>query len=175
MLFSALIAVLFVASRSIEFITYLSTFGYTFAFSLVSSSLFILRKKRRYLERPFKIPYYKFFTLVGFVLPLFLIPFLERSAIFIGVVWMIVGFFVYCLHALGVDRFRMAFGGINIFICILSFTVWYSLNIGFSSMQPLTKILISYLSLIIGVICLITGILFIKKIKIPKREEKSQI
>ncbi len=175
MLFSALMAVLFVASRSIDFIAYLSSFGYIFAFSLVSCSLFILRKKRKYLERPFKVPFYKFFSLVGFAVPLILILFLESSAIFTGIVWMIIGFFVYCLHTLGVDRFRMAFGGINILISILSFTVWYSLKIGFSTMGTSPKILISYTSLIIGVICLITGILFMKKIKIPKKEEKVRI
>jgi amino acid transporter len=174
LLFSAFISLLFVASRSIGFIAYLSSFGYLFAFCLVSSSLFILRKKRKYLKRPFKLPFYKFFSFVGFVLPLILILFLESSAIITGIAWMIIGFFVYTLHTLGVNRFRMAFGGMNIFISILSFTLWFSLNIGFPSVNPFQKLVISYTSLILGIVTLVSGVLFIKKTKILKREEKSQ-
>jgi len=172
MLFSAFIAVLFVASRSIEFIAYVSSFGYLIAFSLISSSLFILRKKRKHLERPFSLPYYQVFSLIGFLLPLILLIFLQSGAIFTGVVWVILGFFVYSLHTLGIDRFRIAFGGINVLISIFSFTLFYSFKSGFFTLEPLTRIFLTYSSLTIGVVCMISGILFIKKIKIPEKEGK---
>jgi len=174
MLFSAFIAILFVASRSIEFIAYVSSFGYLIAFSLISSSLFILRKKRKFLERPFLLPYYQIFSLIGFLLPLILLIFLQSGAIFTGLVWVILGFFVYSLHTLGVDRFRIAIGGINMLISIFSFTFFYSLRSGFFSIQPLTRIFLTYTTLTLGVVCMISGILFIKKVKIPKKEEKNQ-
>ena len=174
MLFSAFIAILFIASKSIEFIAYVSSFGYLIAFSLVSSSLFILRKKRKFLERPFSLPYYQIFSLIGFLFPLILLIFLPSSAIFTGVVWIIFGFFIYTLHTLGVDRFRIAFGGINFLISVFTLTLFYFIRIGFFSIQPLTRIFLTYISLTIGLVTLISGILFIKKVMIPEKEEKNQ-
>jgi len=175
MIFSSLIAILFVASRSIEFIAYISSFGFIVAFSLVSSSLYLLRKKRRFLERPFKIKHYKIFSLIGLILPLTLLIFLQSDAIFTGITWMIVGFFVYSLHTLGTDRFRMALGGINIFVAISSFILWYSLRISLSSLHPLSKISLGYISVVIGFVCIVSGFLFVKKLKSPKKEGRIQI
>ncbi len=175
MIFSSLIAILFVASRSIEFITYVSSFGFLVAFSLVASSLYIIRKKRRFLHRPFRLKHYKIFSLIGFILPLTLLIFLEGGAIFTGIIWMIVGFFLYSLHTLGTYRFRMAWGGINILVALSSFTLWYSLRISFTSMAPLTKLSLGYISLIIGFVCLLSGLLFIKSVKSPRKEGRIQI
>ncbi len=175
MVFSSMIAILFVASRSIEFIAYVSSFSFLIAFSLVSTSLYVLRKKRRYLYRPFRLKHYKIFSLIGFILPLILLMFLEGGAIFTGIIWMIVGFFIYSLHTLGTDRFRMAFGGINGLVASFSFIIWYSLRIGFTSMEPFTKFFLSYTSLIIGFVCLFSGFLFIKRVKSPKKGGRIQI
>jgi amino acid transporter len=173
-LLSAFMVVLFIATGMVQFIASVSSFGFIITFSLVSLSLLILREKRKFLFRPFKLPIPMIFAFLGTILPLILIPFLESSAIFIGLVWMIVGFFVYCLHTLGVERFRIAFAGINVLISGLSLSLWYSFRIGFQTVKPLTKLVVSYVSLIVAFVCIIVAILFLLRIRIPGRSRKFQ-
>jgi APA family basic amino acid/polyamine antiporter len=169
-LFSAFLIILFIATRVVEFVAFVSSFGFILAFSLVSLSLLILRDKRKLLPRPFKLPFYTFFTFLGILLPLILLPFLESDAIFVGFIWIVVGFFVYCLHTLGINRFRVAFAGMNVLVSILSFSLWYSLVVGFHSVKPLTKVILGNACIIISSICLIAAILFL--FKIPERLKK---
>jgi len=173
-IFCAFIIIMFIATRAISFIAYVSGFGYIIGISLVCLSLIILREKRKFLHRPFKLPHYEIFAFLGFILPLMLLPFLESTAILVGLVWMVIGFFIYCLHTLGIDRFRIAFTGVNILISIISLTFWYSLQISFYSLKHSTKIFLGYTSLIISLICFVVGILFLKKVKTPSQREKNQ-
>ena len=172
LLFSAFMAILFIATRVIEFVAFVSGFGFILAFSLVALSLLILREKRKHLTRPFKLPVYTLFTFLGIVLPLVLLPFLESSAVFVGFIWIVFGFFVYCLHTLGIDRFRIAFVGINILVSLLSFGLWYSLLVSFHSVKPLTKVIIANTSMIISSVSMIVAILFL--FKIPTRLKRFQ-
>jgi len=171
-LFSAFMVILFIATRMIEFVAFVSSFGFILAFSLVALSLLILREKRKFLTRPFKLPVYTFFTFLGIVLPLILLPFLESSAVFVGFIWIVFGFFVYCLHTLGIDRFRIAFAGMNVLVSILSFSLWHSLLVSFHSVKPLTKIILANTCMIISSICMIVAILFL--FKIPTRLKRSR-
>lgn len=173
-LLCSFIVIMFIATRAIDFIAYVSGFGYIIGISLVCLSLIILREKRSLLHRPFKVPFYEIFAFLGFILPLMLLPFLESSAILVGVAWIVIGFFIYCLHALGLERFRITFAGLNILISILSLGVWFSLLISFPLMKPLTKVFLSYTSLIISFICFIVGILFLMKVKSLNQREKYQ-
>ncbi len=160
-------AILFIATRVIEFVAFVSGFGFILAFSLVALSLLILREKRKHLTRPFKLPAYTLFTFLGIVLPLVLLPFLESNAVFVGFIWIVFGFFVYCLHTLGIDRFRIAFVGINVLVSLLSLGLWYSLVISFHSVKPLTKVIVANASMVISSLSMIVAILFL--FKIPKR------
>jgi len=172
MLFSALLIILFIATRVIEFVAFVSSFGFILAFSLVALSLLILREKRKFLTRPFKLPIYTLFSFLGVILPLILLPFLESDAIFVGFIWIVFGFFVYCLHTLGIDRFRIAFVGMNVLVSLLSFSLWYSLLVSFHSVKPLTKVILVNTCMIISSICMIAAILFL--FKIPKRLKRHQ-
>jgi len=173
LLFSALMIILFIATRVIEFVAFVSSFGFILAFSLVALSLLILREKRKHLTRPFKLPAYTLFTFLGIVLPLILLPFLEGSAVFVGFIWIVFGFFVYCLHTLGIKRFRVAFVGMNVLVSLLSLSLWYSLLISFHSVKPLTKVIIANTCMVISTVCMIVAILFL--FKIPERLKKFQI
>lgn len=172
LLFSALITILFIATRMAEFVAFVSSFGFILAFSLVALSLLILREKRKFLARPFKLPAYTLFTFLGIVLPLILLPFLESSAVFVGFIWIVFGFFVYCLHTLGIDRFRIAFVGMNVLVSLLSFSLWYSLLVSFHSVKPLTKVIVANTCMIISAVSMVVAILFI--FKIPERLKKFQ-
>ena len=172
-LFSALMVILFIATRMLEFVAFVSGFGFILAFSLVALSLLILREKRKFLDRPFKLPAYPLFTFLGIVLPLILLPFLESSAVFVGFIWIVFGFFVYCLHTLGIVRFRIAFAGMNILASILSFSLWYSLLVSFHSVKPLTKLILANACMLISSICMIVAILFL--FRIPKRLKRFRI
>ena len=169
-LFSAFMVIMFIATRVVEFVAFVSSFGFILAFILVALSLLILREKRKFLTRPFKLPAYTLFTFLGVVLPLILLTFLESSAVFVGFIWIVFGFFVYCLHTLGVSRFRISFAGMNVLISVLSFSLWYSLLVGFHSVKPLTKVILANTCMIISTICMIVAILFL--FKIPKRLKK---
>jgi len=169
-LFSAFMIILFIATRMVELVAFVSSFGFILAYSLVALSLLILREKRKHLKRPFRLPVYTLFAFLGIVLPLILLPFLESSAIFVGFIWIVFGFFVYCLHTLGINRFRIAFVGINVLVSILSFSLWYSLLVSFHSVEPFAKVIIGNICIVIASICMIVAILFL--FKIPKRLKK---
>jgi len=97
---SGLISALFITTSAIEYVASIADFGYLICISMVCSSVMILRITERRLKRPYKVPLYPYTTLLGIILPLFLLLFLEETAINTGLIWILVGFFVYNFYRL---------------------------------------------------------------------------
>jgi len=97
---SGLISALFITTNAIEYVASIADFGYLICISMVCSSVMFLRITERRLKRPYKVPLYPYTTLLGIILPLFLLLFLEETAINTGLIWILVGFFVYNFYRL---------------------------------------------------------------------------
>ena len=97
---SGLISGLFIITNAVEYVASIADFGYLICISMVCSSVIFLRITQSRLKRPFKVPLYPYTSLVGIILPLFLLLFLEKTAINTGLVWILIGFFVYNFYRL---------------------------------------------------------------------------
>lgn len=92
---SGLISGLFIMTNAIEYIASIADFGYLIVISMVCASVIFLRITDPRVKRLYKVPFYPYTSILGIVLPLILLFFLEESAINTGLLWILVGFFVY--------------------------------------------------------------------------------
>jgi len=97
---SSLISGLFIMTNAVEYVASIADFGYLICISMVCSSVIFLRITEPKLKRPFKVPLYPYTSLLGMILPLFLLFFLEKSAINTGLLWILIGLFVYNFYKL---------------------------------------------------------------------------
>lgn len=108
--------VLFAATGVIEFIGYVASFAALLGFALVNITLIKLRKEKPspFLKRPFKTPLYPFVPILGIVMSIVLLVFIERSASLLMFEFIVLALLVYYLRMAGYHRLRVAVGGINI-------------------------------------------------------------
>jgi amino acid transporter len=97
---SGIISALLITTNAIEYVASIADFGYLICISMVCSSVMFLRVTERRLKRPYRVPLYPYTTLLGMILPLFLLLFLGERAINTGLVWILIGFFVYNFYRL---------------------------------------------------------------------------
>jgi len=121
---SILIAVT-AATGVINFVTYATDFGFIVGFVFVNLSLIKLRRDRPNLERPFKVPAYPLTPVLGIITSLFLVFFLEPSALFIGAELFIFGLIAYYMRMVGYHRICLAAGGMNLGISAFSALLAY--------------------------------------------------
>lgn len=94
-LISGFISSLFIMTNAVQYVASLADFGYLICISMVCSSVILKRITAPDMKRPYKTLLYPYSSILGTILPLFLLIFLEESAINTGLVWILVGFFVY--------------------------------------------------------------------------------
>lgn len=92
---SGLISGLFIMTNAVEYVASIADFGYLIVISMVCSSVLFLRITNPELKRPYRVPLYPYTSLLGIILPLILLVFLEETAINTGLIWILVGFFIY--------------------------------------------------------------------------------
>jgi len=92
---SGLISGIFIATNAVEYVASIADFGYLIVISMVCSSVIFLRITNPGLKRLYKVPFYPYTSILGMVLPLILILFLEETALHTGLIWILIGFFVY--------------------------------------------------------------------------------
>ncbi|MFH0929514.1 MAG: APC family permease [Candidatus Aenigmatarchaeota archaeon] len=97
---SGLISGMFIMTNAVEYVASIADFGYLLCVSMVCSSVMFLRLSEPKLKRPYKVPFFPYSSLLGIVLPLLLIIFLEETAVNTGLIWIFVGFFVYNFYRL---------------------------------------------------------------------------
>lgn len=119
------IAILLSVTGLIVFIGYVAGFASLMVFAFVNLSLIQLRKKMPRMERPFKAPLYPYTPLVGIILTILLILFIERSALILGFEFIAIAVIVYYLKMLGYERLRLAVGGVNLGIGGISILILY--------------------------------------------------
>jgi len=92
---SGLICGLFIVTNAVEYVASIADFAYLIVISMVCSSVIFLRITNPELKRLYKVPLYPYTSILGIILPLILILFLEETALHTGLIWILVGFFVY--------------------------------------------------------------------------------
>lgn len=111
--FGSLAAILFAASGLVVFVGYVVNFASLLIFAIVNMSLIRLRRKLPRLSRPFKAPLYPYTPVLGVVVALTLLIFVENPAIVLGFLFILITIVVYNLRMVGYHRLRLAIGGIN--------------------------------------------------------------
>ncbi|NIM46635.1 MAG: amino acid permease [Candidatus Aenigmarchaeota archaeon] len=97
---SGLISGLFIMTNAVEYVASIADFGYLVCISMVCSSVIFLRITKPKLKRPYRVPLYPYTSLLGIILPLFLLLFLEKNAINTGLLWILIGLFIYNFYKL---------------------------------------------------------------------------
>lgn len=92
---SGAISALLILTNAVEYVASIADFGYLIVVSMVCASVIFLRITNSRLRRPYKVPLYPWSSLLGMIFPLVLLTFLEEPAIYTGLLWILIGFFVY--------------------------------------------------------------------------------
>jgi len=92
---SGLISGSFILTNAVEYIASIAGFGYLICISMVCSSVIFLRITDPRIKRLYKVPFYPYTSILGIILPLILLLFLKETAIYTGLAWILIGFFVY--------------------------------------------------------------------------------
>jgi len=95
---SGFITCLLIITNAVEYVPSIADFSYLITISMVCSSVVFLRITDPELKRFYKVPFYPYTSILGIILPIFLLLFLEETALHTGLVWILVGFFVYSLY-----------------------------------------------------------------------------
>jgi len=120
-----------------------------------------LRKTRPHLKRPFKAPLYPVAPIVGIVVSLGLLPFMDPIVLALGAGLGVLALLAYYLSMVGYYRVRIAFGGISLgmggFVTLLTYLTETRL-MPFVISPPLFYVLIfvSVVSILAGVLNITT-------------------
>src|SRR4029079_19311860 len=80
--------------------------GTLFAFVITNIGVIVLRHTRPDLDRSFKVTFSPVFPIIGAVLAIFLMKYLERDTWIRFVVWMVIGLAVYFLYGIRHSKLR---------------------------------------------------------------------
>ena len=115
--FAAVVSSIFtsalILTGAINFVVYAVNFGFIIGFALVNLSLIRLRGKNPGLRRPFKSPMFPAFPVMGILVSILLLFFIEVDALMLGIELILFALLIYYLKMVGYGKIRLAFAGIN--------------------------------------------------------------
>ena len=91
---TVLVAVCFVLTRSVDFIVYAISLGYSVTAIMVAYALIRLRKTEPNLYRPFKVPFYPYLPIICIIALLLMITTLSMQSLILGALFGGIGFLV---------------------------------------------------------------------------------
>ena len=103
--FGVLIAII-AAFVPLSEIVKLVNIGTLFAFVLVNIGVIILRRTRPDLKRGFRVPFVPLFPIIGAILCVYLMRYLDRDTWIRFAVWLVIGFVIYFLYGRRHSRLR---------------------------------------------------------------------
>lgn len=158
-LVSTAIICLFAATEIADLVAYLSDFGYLVGLTLINLSVIFLRRKRKKLKRPFKVPLYPLVPILGALTSVILLPTLSSQAIVVGVSWLLFGLLVYHLIMVGGKRIKVALGGMNLLMGVVFFIV---LALSFYGLITLPEFIfpLDIMLTVLGLVFILSGILY---------------
>jgi len=160
-LVSAAIIIVFAATEAVAFVAYLTDFAYFVAISISAYALITLRKNQPLLERPFKVPFYPFVPSAAIALSIIAIFFMQPQSLLIGALWLLAGVLAYYLYVVGMDRVKIAVGGMLLLLSAIGFVMYFMVDAGhfylpkISQFNPNGAILLVSLALLVSSLHLI--------------------
>ncbi len=125
LIFVALLILFLVLTGSVKFVAYLGNAIFLVAVILLSLALIQLRKKRPYLERPFKVPFFPWLPLFVAGFCFIILLFVGKDVLFTGLVWTMVGFLLYLISWIDRERIKWMIGGaFLLFLLVFSITLY---------------------------------------------------
>ena len=127
---SAAIIIVFAATEAVAFVAYLTDFAYFIAIAISTYALITLRKSQPSLERPFMVPFYPYVPYAAIALSLVAILFMQPQSLFIGTLWLLAGVLAYYLYVIGLNRVKIAVGGVLLFLSAVCFVFYFMVDAG---------------------------------------------
>ncbi len=150
---SAAVIAVFAATEAVAFVAYLTDFAYFMAIAISAYALIALRKSQPSLERPFAVPFYPYVPCAAIALSIAAIFFMQPQSLLIGMLWLLVGVLAYYLYVIGLNRVKIALGGMLLFLSAIGFTLYFMIDAGhfhlpkIDSFNPNGAILLSAIAL----------------------------
>ncbi|HDM23428.1 hypothetical protein DRO02_05250 [archaeon] len=114
----------FVLSGSVNYVVYLSDFGYLVGLTFINYSVIALRNKRKLLWRPYRVPIYPIVPIAAAVFCAAIIFLLDIHAILSGIIFAVIGVVVYYMIIVGMERVSIMLGGasatIGVFLILVA-------------------------------------------------------
>lgn len=120
------LAAALVTTQAVNFVAYMSNAVYLMSLITIASSVIILRRKRPYLDKPFKAPLYPIIPFIIIGLALTLIAFIDVASIALVVIWLTIGWFTYLLGSIDNQRWQLLVKGAAFFLFFLLLTILIS-------------------------------------------------
>ncbi len=136
-LVTAAITIVFAATEAVAFVAYLTDFAYFIAIAISAYALITLRKKQPSLERPFKVPFYPYIPYAAMALSIIALFAMHPQSLLIGALWLLVGVLAYYLYVIGMNRVKIAFGGVLLFFSAICFTAYFMIDAAYFSLPKL--------------------------------------
>ncbi|MCL6088550.1 MAG: APC family permease [Candidatus Marsarchaeota archaeon] len=127
---SAAVIIVFAATEAVAFVAYLTDFAYFMAIAISSYALISLRKTQPSLERPFVVPFYPYVPYAAIALSIFAIFFMHPQSLLIGTLWLLAGLLAYYLYVIGLNRVKIALGGVLLFFAVVSLLLYLMIDAG---------------------------------------------
>lgn len=112
------VTLLLILTNSVEFVAYLGNTVYLITLPLVAIGVIRMRRKRPYIERPFRMPFFPVLPLVVSIVSILILLFVGVTALLVTALWTILGFILYMLSYLDKDRAKWVAVGMLILITV---------------------------------------------------------
>jgi len=121
----ALLTLFLILTNSAQFVAYLGNAVYLVGVILLSLAVIQLRKKRPYLERPFRVPFFPYLPLFVAGFCFIILLFVGKDALFAGLAWATVGFLLYLISWIERTRIKwLIIGGFLLALTAFFFGVY---------------------------------------------------
>jgi len=117
--FVTILALFLVLANSVELGAYLGNTVYLIAIIFISYALIRLRKKRPYLTRPFKVPFFPLLPIFAIIISLTVLFWVGVKALFITFLWALVGFIFYLVSWIEKERIIWVIIGASFFLLFI--------------------------------------------------------
>ncbi len=134
---TAAITMVFAATEGVAFVAYLTDFAYFMAIAISAYALISLRRTQPALERPFKVPLYPYVPYAAILLSAAAIMFMRPTALIIGTLWLLAGILAYYIYVIELERVKIAFGGVLLFLSASGFIAYFLVEGGYFSLPRL--------------------------------------
>ena len=160
---SGILSLMFTATGIAYFVVSVTDFLLLLALALINYSVIGLRKKRPFLKRPFRTPFYPILPILATFTNIVLLPvtaLLHFDAFIIGSVVIALGVLFYAYKMVGFERIKMQIGGMDIGMGFILLVMGLYL-ISNAILSPLINLVMAASLILMGLLTLIIGLIHV--------------